>query len=208
MRQARERLHPLVRTALFPAAPASVPDTSMVPAGFAEGERIRVRCGGEWHRIGLRRGRLDLYHHTDAERRREHTLRALGGAINGCFKAEIAWHDGEGAGPKRLRDYRRDLWRRMEHGGGRVVLALLDAGMDPELRDGQGRTLLHRIHQFEHAELLPRLLAAGPDVNARSRRGLTPMCEALVHEAPTAVLMTLNEAGGVPQLALIDPQSW
>jgi hypothetical protein len=200
-------LRPLVSEALFPAeAPPAA--GSLVPDGFAEGERIRVRCGTQWHWAGLRGGRLELPHHTEDERRRELALLAFGGAIGGCFRAEIAWHGaGEGM-PKRLREYRRDLWRRMEHGGSRVVLALLDAGMDPHVRDAAGRTLLHRIHQFEHAELLPRLLAEGLDVNAVSRRGYTPMCEAVVHSAPHDLLMTLNDAGAIPRLSLMDPRSW
>ncbi|MFD0585178.1 hypothetical protein [Dactylosporangium darangshiense] len=76
------------------------------------------------------------------------------------------------------------------------------------MRDVAGRTLLHRIHQFEHAELLPRLLAEGLDVNAISRRGYTPMCDALVHSAPDELLMALNNAGAMPRLSLMDPRSW
>ncbi len=214
-----EHLHPLVRAALFPAArpaesgPARADPVaalpSLIPAGFAEGERVRVRCGAEWHWIAVRGGRFALLHpHTDAERRRERALHAFGGSVNGCFKAEMAWHEGVGAVPRRLRTHRRELWRLMRHGGARVVLALLDAGMDPHIRDGQGRTLLHLLHQFEHAELLPRLLAAGVDVNARSRRGHTPMCEALVHAAPAGLLMALNDAGAHPPLSLPDPRDW
>ncbi|WP_191841859.1 ankyrin repeat domain-containing protein [Catellatospora chokoriensis] len=207
-----EELHPLVRAALFPATdpaetrPAS--DFSIVPAGFWQDERIRVRCGRQWHWISLRDGSVELLHHDEVERRREHTLRVLGAPMRGCFEAEQAWRDGNDAAPRRLRDYRHDLWRRMEHGGSRVVLALLDAGMNPQVRDGQGRTLLHRIHLFEHEELLPRLLAEGLDVNARSRRGWTPMCEALVHSAPNDLLMALNAAGAHPQLSLTDPEHW
>ncbi|WP_155370747.1 ankyrin repeat domain-containing protein [Catellatospora vulcania] len=205
-------LHPLVRSALFPSTdrvqPRPDPEVSIVPPGLDTEQRFRVRCGGQWHWIGVRGGRLALIHHTAAERRRERALRAFGGALGGCFRAEIAWHDSDGAVPRRLRAYRDDLWRRMEHGGSRVVLALLDAGMDPRMRDGQGRTLLHRIHQFEYAELLPRLLAEGLDVNDRSRRGYTPMCEALVHSAPTGLLMALNEAGAHPPLSLTDPRTW
>ncbi|MET7392691.1 hypothetical protein ABZS66_04255 [Dactylosporangium sp. NPDC005572] len=203
-------LHPLVRDALFPAAQrAEARPAAVLPAGFAAAERVRVRCGAQWHWIGLRGGRFELlHHHTEDERRRELTLRAFGGTIGGCFKAERAWHDGEGTLPKQLHAYRRDLWRWMEHGGSRVVLALLDAGLDPQVRDGRGRTLLHRIHQFEHADLLPRLLAEGLDVNARSRSGWTPMCEVLVHSPPAALVRALHDAGAFPRLALTDPQDW
>ncbi|MEU7866337.1 hypothetical protein [Dactylosporangium sp. NPDC049140] len=198
------QLHPLVRDALFPGAADGLA-RPLLPGGFAGEERVRVRCGRDWHWIALRAGHLELLHpHTDDERRREATMRALGGAVGGCIEAERIWHGGAGNMPRRLREYRAELWRRMEHGGGRVVLALLDAGLDPHLRDARGRTLLHRIHQFEHPELLPRLLAAGLDVNARSRRGYTPMCEALVNSASAEVLAALHEAGAFPPLSRPD----
>jgi hypothetical protein len=156
----------------------------------------------------VRGGHLEVLEHTEAERQREHALRGLGGTMNGCFTVELAWRTNQGRLPRRLRDYRRDLWRRMEHGGARVVHALLDNGLDPAARDALGRTLLHRIHQFEHADLLPRLLAAGADVNAVSNRGFTPMCEALAHSAPAEVITALNAAGAVPALSLLDPGTW
>lgn len=67
---------------------------------------------------------------------------------------------------------------------------------------------LHRIHQFEHAELLPRLLAAGLDVNALDRCLHTPMVEAAVHSAPYRLLRGLHEAGAEPRLSLPDPDGW
>ncbi|MBW6433659.1 hypothetical protein KZ829_07870 [Actinoplanes hulinensis] len=197
-------VHPLVRAALFPDAPVD----SAPPRRCAHDVRVRVRCGGEWHWVGLRGNDLDLLEHTDADRLREQALRAFGGSLAGCFRAESAWYGGEGAVPRGLLEHRRDLWRRMEHGGSRVVLDMLDAGLDPHIRDGQGRTLLHRIHLFDHGELLPRLLAEGLDINAVSRRGWTPMCEALVHSAPAELLQALNAAGAYPQLSLTDPAEW
>ncbi|GAA1543279.1 hypothetical protein GCM10009827_073650 [Dactylosporangium maewongense] len=212
-------LHPLVRSALFPAARPGAAGSGaagsgaawapeMVPAGFAEGERVRVRCGAAWHSVSVRGGRLELLDHTDAERRREHALRSFGGTMSGCFRTEAAWHDGEGVLPRRLRAYRQDLWRRMTHGGGKVVHALLDAGMDPRVRDVAGQTLLHRVHQFEHADLLPRLLAEHVDVNPVSRRGSTPMCDAVVHNAPADLIETLSQAGAIPHLSRLDPRTW
>ncbi|WP_327008436.1 ankyrin repeat domain-containing protein [Dactylosporangium sp. NBC_01737] len=222
-------VHPLVRAALFPSVSpgrastnvtVSVPSSSagsagraasqpsVVPASFTEGERVRIRCGGGWHQLLLRRGRLELPDHHDDERQREMALRTLGGVMSGCFAAELAWHRGEGFLPRRLREQRHDLWRRMHHGGGRVVAALLDAGMDPHIRDRHGRTLLHRIHQFDDVDLLHRLLAAGVDVNAVDRFGSTAMCEALVHAAPAELYSALNAAGAAPGLSLLDPASW
>ncbi|MEV0461217.1 hypothetical protein [Catellatospora methionotrophica] len=197
-------LHPLVRAALFPGVDSGGDHSdrdAAVPAGVEHDQRIRVRCGGRWHWIRVRDGRLELLDHSEAERRREHALRAFGGRLSGCFRAELAWKEGTPGVPRRLLAQRRDLWRRMQHGGSRVVLALLDAGMSPHIRDLHRRTLLHRLHQFEHAELLPRLLAEGLDVNAISGWGYTPMCEALVHGAPADLLVALHEAGAYPPLS-------
>ncbi|MEU8665127.1 hypothetical protein AB0C31_51975, partial [Actinoplanes philippinensis] len=54
-------LHPLVRDVLFPGAPAD----PFVPT---DGELVRVRCGGVWHEIEARLGRLDPLAHTIEER--------------------------------------------------------------------------------------------------------------------------------------------
>jgi hypothetical protein len=177
------------------------PDTEIVPAGFGEEQLIRVRCGTGWHRISLRNGRLTLPAHTDAERQRERSLRAFGGVSGGCFTAELSWHGGdETPPPKRLRVYRRDLWLRMRHGGTRTVVALLDAGMDPHIRDGRGRTLLHRIRGFDHTRLLPRLLAAGLDVDARDQTNSTALFEAVLHRWPADLIIALVDAGADPRL--------
>jgi hypothetical protein len=192
-------LHPLVRRVLFPEATPE-PAEPVVPAGFATEERVRVRCGGGWHAITLGHGRLRLPEHTDDERRRERSLRAFGGATGGCFNTELAWYGGDGRPPKRLRAYRRDLWLRMRHGGTRAVLELLDAGMDPQIRDNRGRTLLHRLDAFDHTRLLPRLLAEGVDVNTRDRLTMTPLFDAVVHRWPADVVMALADAGADPRM--------
>ncbi|MFC4066332.1 ankyrin repeat domain-containing protein [Actinoplanes subglobosus] len=195
-------LHPLVRAVLFPDAVPEPPEP-IVPAGFATEERVRVRCGGGWHAITLGHGRLGLPDHTDAERRRERSLRAFGGVTGGCFNTELAWCGGDSRPPKRVRAYRRDLWLRMRHGGTRVVLELLDAGMDPDIRDNRGRTLLHRLNAFDHTRLLPRLLAAGVDVNTRDRLEMTPLFEAVWHRWPADVAMALADAGADPRMRVM-----
>ncbi|GIE34569.1 hypothetical protein Ait01nite_076140 [Actinoplanes italicus] len=180
------------------------PVAGIVPTWFGDEERIRVRCGNGWHRISVRNGRLALPEHTEAERGRERTLRALGGVSGGCFNAELAWNGGgDTPPPKRLRAYRRDLWLRMRHGGTRTVLALLDAGMDPHIRDGRGRTLLHRMHGFDHVRLLPRLLAEGLDVNTRDRVESTPLFEAVMYRWPPDLVIALVEAGADPRLKTV-----
>ncbi|MEU4625385.1 hypothetical protein AB0G04_36115 [Actinoplanes sp. NPDC023801] len=185
-----------------PAYPVADPGyAGIVPSWFGDEELIRVRCGAGWHQISVRNGRLGLPAHTDAERQRERTLRALGGASGGCFNTERAWNGaGDGPPPKRLRAYRRDLWLRMRHGGTRTVLALLDAGMDPYIRDGRGRTLLHRLHGFDHGRLLPRLLSEGLDVNCRDRVDSIPLFEAVLYRWPADLIIALTDAGADPRL--------
>jgi hypothetical protein len=187
-------------TTLVPASPAD-------PAPAAVDGAVRVRCRGHWHEIGVRIGRLDLLAHTDTERQRERALSAFGGAVSGCFAAEQAWHGAPGRLPRRLRAHREDLWQLMIHGGTRTVFELLDAGMNPHLRDSRGRTLMHRVRSFDHERLLPRLLAEGLDVNARDKEGSTPLYLAVVHRWPAALIIALADAGADPHLPNQDDMS-
>lgn len=68
-----------------------------------------------------------------------------------------------------------------------LILALFERGVDPNVRDKQGRALLHHIVQGdndtlhkEYRRLSPRglvrdLLRAGADPNARDNQGRTPL---------------------------------
>ncbi|MFC4066330.1 hypothetical protein [Actinoplanes subglobosus] len=163
-------------------------------------EPVRVRCRGDWHRIGVRLGRLELLSHTESERQRERALSAFGGSVTGCFAVEQSWHGAPGRLPRRMRAHREDLWQRMIHGGTRTVFELLDAGMNPQLRDSRGRTLMHRVRSFDHPRLLPRLLADGLDVNARDKEGSTPLYLAVVHRWPAGLIVALSDAGADPHL--------
>ncbi|HWS39323.1 MAG TPA: hypothetical protein VN408_42090 [Actinoplanes sp.] len=183
------QLHPLVRAALFPGVPAAAAPPEPVPGP------IRVRCEGEWHEVEVRQGRLTLPAHSAEQRRREQALRAFGGAVTGCFATEQTWSGTNGRLPKRLRAHREHLWQRIVHGGTRTLLELLDDGLDPHLRDSRGRTLMHRLRSFDHTVLLPRLLAAGVDVNARDFEGSTPLYLAVVHQVPSGVITGLVDAG-------------
>ncbi|MDG4786106.1 ankyrin repeat domain-containing protein [Micromonospora sp. WMMD1102] len=60
------------------------------------------------------------------------------------------------------------------------VLALLDAGADPQVRNHSGQTLLHLLADLDHELLLPRLLAAGVDVNLIDVQGHTALHAAAV----------------------------
>jgi len=68
-----------------------------------------------------------------------------------------------------------ELMDRAVHRDTAGVVALLDAGADPLVRDRSGQTLLHLLPHLDHEVLLPRLLAAGVDVNAVDVQGYTAL---------------------------------
>ncbi|MFF0214546.1 ankyrin repeat domain-containing protein [Streptomyces vinaceus] len=183
-------LHPLVSAALFPGA-----GPAYGPPGPAEAKPVRVRCGGEWHQVRSRGGVLDLLPHSPEEQQRERAMRAFGGAIQGCFAVQQIWTTGEGRLPRALRAERRELFLRAQHGDTPGVVALLDAGMDPRVRDARGRTLLHELHLLDHEELLPRLLEAGLDPEARTKAGLTPLQVAVQCGGSAELVRAYLEAG-------------
>ncbi|MEV6123319.1 ankyrin repeat domain-containing protein [Streptomyces sp. NPDC052077] len=182
-------LHPLVAAALFPeTGPAAGPPAPRTP------EPVRVRCGGDWHRVVPRDGVLEGPH-TEAERQRELALRAFGGTISGCFAVQAAWTSGEGRLPRALTEQRNALFLHAQHGDAPAVLALLDAGTDPHVRDRRGRGLLHVLHLLDHRELLPRLLAAGLDLEARDASRHTPLQSAVHRGGSAALVRDLLAAG-------------
>ncbi|XVV16540.1 ankyrin repeat domain-containing protein [Actinoplanes sp. CA-131856] len=188
-------LHPLVREALFPG---TEPEPAAPPA---PAEPVRVRCQGEWHEVGHDNGRLILTRHTAAEEQRERALLAFGGAVSGCFAVSRSWSGATGRLPRRLRAIREDLWQRIIHGGTRAVLDMLDSGLDPHLRNSRGQTLMHVVRSFDHTRLLPRLLAAGVDVNGRDRQGNTPLYLAVNQDWPVDLIRALADAGADPRIA-------
>ncbi|GHB18630.1 hypothetical protein GCM10010377_05460 [Streptomyces viridiviolaceus] len=188
-----EHLHPLVREALFPAL--RVTDGTVGPPGPADPAPVRVRCRGEWHEVGFRPDGLLRMPHSDEEQQRERALRAFGGAVAGCFAVEQTWASGSGRLPKALRAQRRDLFLRAQHGDTHGVLQLLDAGLDPRVRDASGRSLLHVLHLLDHEPLLPRLLAAGLDLEARDQRDRTPLFVAVNDGGSRALVEALLAVG-------------
>ncbi|GAA2625931.1 hypothetical protein GCM10010399_66750 [Dactylosporangium fulvum] len=189
-------LHPLVFAAFFPSSPVPSPAADDLAPG-----PVRVRCNGAWHTVRMTGGRFEIPH-SDEERQREHTLRALGGQLHGCFAAEHAWRDRAGRLPRHLDDQRRDLMLRAQHGDLTGVTALLDAGVDPHARDLHGRTLLHLLPGLMTAPgdlALPhRLLAAGLDVEARDARGRTPLHTAVHGGGSPELVRALLAAGARP----------
>ncbi|MGW3911429.1 ankyrin repeat domain-containing protein [Streptomyces sp. NPDC005070] len=190
---AAEHFHPLVREALFPALPA--PAAPAGPPGPTLPEPVRIRCRGEWHEVAFRPGGLLAMPHTDEEQQRERALRAFGGAVAGCFAMEQTWTSGDGRLPKALRTQRSELFLRAQHGDTPGVLELLDAGVDPRVRDPKGRSLLHLLNLLDHETLLPRLLAAGLDLEARDQRERTPLYVAANDLGSKALVKALVAAG-------------
>ncbi|WP_327280007.1 MULTISPECIES: ankyrin repeat domain-containing protein [unclassified Streptomyces] len=189
-RIAPRELHPLVAEALFPeAGPAAGPPG---PAGAAP---VRVRCRGEWHELRSQGGVLDLLPHSREEQQRERAMRAFGGAIEGCFAVQQIWTTGEGRLPRALRAQRRELFLRAQHGDTPGVVALLDAGTDPRVRDARGYTLLHQLHLLDHEALLPRLLSAGLDLEAQAKSGHTPLQLAVQYGGSADLVRALVAAG-------------
>ncbi|MFD4035385.1 ankyrin repeat domain-containing protein [Streptomyces sp. NPDC058637] len=182
-------LHPLVAGALFPAleGPFGAPEP---PAP----RPVRVRCRGEWHEVVFRDGALRSPH-TDEERNRESAMRAFGGAVAGCFAVEHTCTSGAGWLPKGLRAQRQELFLRVQHGDTQGVLELLDAGVDLRVRDGRRRGLLHVLHLLDHEVLLPRLLAAGLDLEALDHHDRTPLGVVVSEGGSAALVRALLDAG-------------
>ncbi|MEU9510742.1 ankyrin repeat domain-containing protein [Micromonospora sp. NPDC048170] len=189
-------LHPLVRRALFPTTP---PPPAAGPAATS-GLRVSVpvRCGSGWHTLLHGDGRLDPVSHTPEEVAAEELLRALGGRSAGCFATVQAWRGGTGRLPRSLRQLRRDVLLRIQHGGAAALAALLDAGLDPRMTDGRGGTLLHHLRAVEDVALLRRLCDAGVPIGARDRRGRTALHVAVGDGGTPELVRALLAAGADP----------
>lgn len=200
-----EDLHPLVRSALFPARDAAGDGRPIGPPDPEPPPVVRVRCRGVWHTVSYQDGGLRTHDHSEQERRREQALGAFGGKVAGCFAVRQGWKASTGRLPRAVREQRRELFNRMLHGDTRGVLRMLDLGHDPHARDGEGRTLLHLLYHADHRLLLPRLLEAGLDLEQRDVRGCTPLFQA-VDQGPADVVRALVDAGARTDVRVVHPE--
>jgi hypothetical protein len=190
------QLHPMVRAALFPDEPRT-PLTGYQPLpGSDPTGAVPVRCSRVWHEVTWQPAGIRSRFHTDDEIRREDTFAALGGPVSGCAAAIRAWTGRGGRLPSALRLVRTQLNAAVAHCDIDEVERLLAAGVDPiGVRDRAGRTLLHRVGRLGRADLVPRLVAAGLDVDGRDPAGSTALLTALFDGAPEPVVHALLDAG-------------
>lgn len=85
---------------------------------------------------------------------------------------------------------------------------LLEAGIDINMRDELGETLLHKMQYRNKPECVAAILKHGGDINARDRNGDTALHEAVIHNKPDMVRLLLkagadssacNEDGKTPE---------
>jgi hypothetical protein len=201
-------LHPLVRAALFPEQPdpgyqprPRPPDTDVCTV---ECDDIEVTCTGRAHRIGFRAGRITALDHTPQEITRERTLGVLGGPAAPCVSVLDAWSRAprrvfglppQDDLPPALARLRAHAVLALYHGDTDEIVRLLEAGIDPHgMRDIAGGPL-HRLARVDGLRLLPRLLAAGLDINEVPEWGYRPLRSALAEQADDDVILAMLAAG-------------
>ncbi|WP_432984295.1 hypothetical protein [Dactylosporangium sp. CA-233914] len=178
-------------SAFFPAADGGPDDRAPL---------VRVRCGVDWHCLAIADGALRLLDHDEEERRREATLRALGGESSGCYSVEIAWRSGGARLPRALHEYRRRVMLRLQHGDTEFLLrGLADGSIDPQMRAGNGWSLMHMALWLDSGRVLPALLAAGVPVDSPDRIGRTPLYEAVMQGGDPVFVRGLLDAGANPR---------
>lgn len=188
-----DQFHPLVHEALFPGRAQDWQPITHEPYGA-----YRVRCGGNWHVVEGIGASVETPHHSVAELRREDLLGVLGGRVSGCAAAAESFRRGTKPVPKEIRKHRQRLFGRAFHGDTDGLLADLEAGFDPRLRDGLGRSLMHWVAYVDHARVLPVLLAGGLSVDLQDRDGRTPLhvaAQSGAEDAMAALLAAGARAG-------------
>lgn len=80
------------------------------------------------------------------------------------------------------------------YGSSSACLAFLKAGVEPDVRDGEGSTPLFYAAQFGMRSVARALVAAGADVNNRDGNGMTPMHGAAI-QGDVEIARLLKDAG-------------
>ncbi len=187
-----DELHPLVHEALFPGRSQQW----RAPLPHAP-ERIRVRCGTQWHVVVATGGQVRTPHHDDAEIQREFVRAGPGGPVSGCAAAVRGWRTGKRPLAKDLRKDRQALFALALHGDTDGLLIRLADGLDPDLRGPGGGTLLHWLAHLDHRRVLPVLLGAGLSLGERDHEGRTAL-HAAAESAAEATMAALVAAGADP----------
>jgi hypothetical protein len=194
-----EQVHPLVRAALFPEAPD--PGYHPLPMPTVDSSAVRVRCRGQWHRVGWRDGRAAHLDHTEEEAARERVMRSLGGPVPACFTVAEAWPGSVTERlPGPLRRLRSHAMTAVMHGRTDELRRLLDAGIDPAgvIDRWASDPLDHLAKLDDPVALLPRLLAAGLDINGRNGKGRTPLGSVLFDGGSAELVRAMLDAGADP----------
>lgn len=182
-----DELHPLVRAALFPGLfPDDPPDRPTVTTRWVW-PVVPVRCAGVWHGVQLGDGTLTAVVHPETI---EAELAAPDEELSTCAAVILAWRTGRGWLPRTLREQRDEFLNTVRAGRAGQAIAMLDAGFDPHVSDGGGRSAVHLLRPDTLPALLPRLLAGGLCVDAPDRDGRTALHHALLrHDDATAALL-------------------
>ena len=90
---------------------------------------------------------------------------------------------------------------------GNVVIAkqLIDAGLNPNAKDGRGRSPLFDAVKGPSPELVALLVEGGADVNAKDNAGKTPLVEAAQAGSPENAVILVEKGADIAQT---DSQGW
>jgi hypothetical protein len=191
-------IHPLIRAAMFPDAPAD--ETYQPLDSTVDTLSVAVRCRGQWHRVGWQDGRVAPRDHTAEEVRREKVMRSLGGEVPRCFTVTESWQGTmSGRLPRAMRELRHHGMTAIQHGDTDELLRLLELGVDPiGIRDRWERGPLHHLAKVDGERMLGPLLAAGLDINAKDAKGRGALSSVLFDGGSARLVRAMLDAGADP----------
>ena len=99
-------------------------------------------------------------------------------------------------------------WAALSHGDPAVIVALVEAGADPNAQDGHKRTPLHIASMAnDNPAVVRALLASGAEPNMLRNDDLTPLHLAAIHNQAPDVIDALVEAGADAKTPVSSKQS-